>query len=132
MYKNRNTFSENDTHKGAKHFMTAFLIGKGWRLKSNTINGEYWIHQELGNGHKYRLDGYFISPDGKHYGIEYDGLYHFGSSKQFNRMINKDIFVTGYFKKIGIDIKIVRFRTEELCGKAKLSNEVIYSRIINR
>jgi hypothetical protein len=126
----KNNIIENSKHKGAKNHLTYLLLTRKWKLKSNCIGGEYKIPKKLSNGHQYRLDSYFISPDGNHHNIEYDGLYHF-TKKQIAKTIYRDDWLIRYFKSMGIDIKISHFLPDELFGKFKLSTDEIIERVIH-
>jgi hypothetical protein len=130
MYKKKNRTKDNYETRGAKNHIIYILVTRKWKLKTNTINGEYNIDKKLANGNHYRLDSYFVSPEGNHYIIEYDGLYHF-TPKQMSKAIYRDNWLTDYFSKMGIKIKIAHFAPDELFGKFKLPIDEIMHRILN-
>jgi hypothetical protein len=127
---NKNKTHDNYITRGAKNHLTYILISKGWKLRTNTINGEYKIDKKLSNGHQYRLDSYFVSPEGNHHIAEYDGQYHF-TKRQMAKMVYRDEWLTKYFKTKGIDIKISHLLPDEVSGKYRLPNEEIFDRIIH-
>ena len=130
MYKKQNKTRDNYQTRGAKNRLISLLVLQKWILKTNTINGEYTIPKKLPNGHQYRLDSYFVSPEGDHYIVEIDGQYHF-TKQQMQKTLFRDDWLTNYFKGIGIKINIVHLSPDDLYSIFRLTKDEIMHRIIH-
>jgi hypothetical protein len=137
--------TENERHRNGKNRITFLLIAKGFKLLTNTVNGEFMLkpdpklesnyadyYHDSNTKEKrlYQLDCFMRSPKGKYFLFEIDGAYHFATKKSIKKMIIRNAFIKAYFARRKIEIIIIHFKVEELVSRLKVEDEYILNVVI--